>query len=115
MAPIDYPQVVLDGTTYFFKFTLAAMRRIEENGIDLDSPPDQRDTIAVVRNLSGQVAACAHVLVDGKLKHAGISAHDFEDMIEVSEIPAIQAVLVEAAGKVLRAANSPSDTTAAVQ
>jgi hypothetical protein len=111
MDPITYPSVTLDGATYHFKVTLASLRRLREGGIEGDAPPDAQTLAATAfygHQIAVQFAACAHVMQqDGKLKHAGITPEQAEEIIEPSDIAAIQSAITEAMVKVTPAATSP--------
>lgn len=107
MNPIDYPEVVLDGTTFVFKRSLAAARFAAKHGItgQLPSQDDPGYAAAVLRSNAEAVAIFAHKRnADGLLVHAGIPPDVIEAMIDPNDIPALSEAIKEAAEKAMPAA-----------
>lgn len=107
MDPITYPSVVLDGATLYFKLTLASLRRLKEAGIDLNASPESRTADENTRFVLAAVSACAHAMTSGKLKHAGLSIEDVEELLDLRSLPEIQAAVTEALVKALPTTISP--------
>jgi hypothetical protein len=108
MSPITYPSVVLDGTTLIFKLSLASLRRLRDAGIDLNANPEGRSSEENTRFLIATVAACSHIMQpDGKLKHAGLSIEEVEELLDLRSLPAVEAAVTEAMVKALPATTSP--------
>ena len=109
MDPITYPSVVLDGTTLHFKLTLASLRRLREMGINLDADPETRTAEENTQFLVAAVSACSYTMepAGGKLKHAGLTVYDVENLLDLATLPEIQRVVTEAMEKALPATMSP--------
>lgn len=103
MAPIDYPHITLGGQEFVFRVSLAALRRLEESGITAGTPAPA-DMAALGRYIAAQASALAHVVdqATGRLKHAGVSIEEMQELIDIGDIPDVRRALEEALVKAPR-------------
>src|SRR5438045_1792659 len=118
MELITYPKIMLEGSEYVLKVTLASLRRLAEWGIDLSKPPrtptpeeplTDAERIASFRMLAGQAAALAHIENHGKLKWARIDIDEMEEMLTIPDLERVRNAITEAMVK----AAPPAETSIA--
>lgn len=110
MNSITYPAVTIDGQPYRLKFSLTAVRKLQEWGVDLESIQTQGGAFKIA-TIAALVAACAQQQSpDGKWRHVSITPEDMEEAITPREIQAVTQALVAAMEKAqLDASTPPAD------
>ena len=119
-----WPSVLIGGNPFRLKLTLAALRRLEEWGMDLNKtfriptdaePRTAAETNEINHHLCAKAAAYAHIETSaGKLSYARLTPEELEDSLTIADIGAIAQAVAECEGKAVRDAALSQATPASV-
>ena len=120
-----WPSVSIGGNRFQLKLTLAALRRLEEWGVDLnktfrvpteEQPRTSAEANDVNRTLCTKAAAYAHIeTAAGKLSYARLTPEEVEDTLTLADIGIVAQAVAECEGKAVRDAALSQATPANAQ